>query len=315
MNKITFTEENIKKIINLYTKDQISLRSIGNMFKCSKHTIKKLLKSNSIAIRGSGDTQEIKFSEKEKNDILNQHNSKVPVYKIADQYDCADSTIRNFLKQWGIIFISKRPNPIISLEEIKSKKYGTLSVIEEYFLIGKSRRVLCQCDCGNQKIICLNSLRSGETITCGDHTKHNKTGKNCKTFTGYETITGSIVNRFRKGAKVRNIEFTVTAKYLYELFMSQNECCALSGIKLTLPINSKNCNKGTASIDRIDSSKGYIEGNVQWVFKLINFMKYTLSQEEFLEYCKIITNYQSEKPLPSVLDSSLKKDHDSTKAS
>ena len=31
--------------------------------------------------------------------------------------------------------------------------------------------------------------------------------------------------------------------------------------------------KGTASLDRIDSTKGYVRGNIQWVHKDINWFK------------------------------------------
>ena len=52
------------------------------------------------------------------------------------------------------------------------QKYGRLTVIKEveYHIppCGKiKRRVLCSCTCGNEKIIFLNSLRSGKTTSCG----------------------------------------------------------------------------------------------------------------------------------------------------
>jgi hypothetical protein len=62
--------------------------------------------------------------------------------------------------------------------------------------------------------------------------------------------------------------------------------CSLSGQPLTIGMNRYN----TASIDRIDSSKGYIEGNIQWVHKDINFMKRTYSQEYFVQMCKLVSN-------------------------
>jgi hypothetical protein len=40
----------------------------------------------------------------------------------------------------------------------------------------------------------------------------------------------------------------------------------------------------------IDSSKGYIEGNIQWVHKDINNMKWDFTQEEFINYCKLVAN-------------------------
>ena len=48
----------------------------------------------------------------------------------------------------------------------------------------------------------------------------------------------------------------------------------------------------TASIDRIDSNKGYIEDNVVWVHKDINIMKNKFSKEYFLMLCKkIVENH------------------------
>lgn len=51
---------------------------------------------------------------------------------------------------------------------------------------------------------------------------------------------------------------------------------------------SKQREEGTASLDRIDSSRGYVEGNVQWVHKDVNFMKQALSQERFVELCTLV---------------------------
>jgi hypothetical protein len=48
----------------------------------------------------------------------------------------------------------------------------------------------------------------------------------------------------------------------------------------------------TASVDRIDSSKGYIKGNVQWVHKTINKMKWGYSQGEFIEFCEAVVKHK-----------------------
>ncbi len=45
------------------------------------------------------------------------------------------------------------------------------------------------------------------------------------------------------------------------------------------------------SIDRIDSNIGYEEGNIQWVDKRINMMKGSLSNEEFIELCTKVSEY------------------------
>ena len=48
-------------------------------------------------------------------------------------------------------------------------KYGRLTVIDEVKERGKDRAVqwLCQCECGNTKIIRGKDLRSGKIISCG----------------------------------------------------------------------------------------------------------------------------------------------------
>lgn len=53
----------------------------------------------------------------------------------------------------------------------------------------------------------------------------------------------------------------------------------------------------TASLDRIDSSKGYIPGNVQWVHKDVNKMKLALSEKRLLELCTLIVQKFSSLPV------------------
>lgn len=50
-----------------------------------------------------------------------------------------------------------------------------------------------------------------------------------------------------------------------------------------LPKSVKN-----ASLDRIDSLKGYIKGNIQFVSVAANFAKSDFSEKEFLEFCEAV---------------------------
>jgi hypothetical protein len=54
------------------------------------------------------------------------------------------------------------------------QKFGSLTVMRETDKQENSsyKRWLCQCDCGNEKIVSSVALRSGNTVTCGDRTKH-----------------------------------------------------------------------------------------------------------------------------------------------
>lgn len=51
----------------------------------------------------------------------------------------------------------------------------------------------------------------------------------------------------------------------------------------------------TASLDRIDSSKGYIKGNIQFVAIAANFAKQAMTHEQMLEFCRIVR--ESKEPL------------------
>ena len=44
-------------------------------------------------------------------------------------------------------------------------------------------------------------------------------------------------------------------------------------------------------MDRIDSTKGYVEGNLQWVHKVVNKIKWDLDQEVFLSWCQRISHH------------------------
>nr|DAG84015.1 MAG TPA: restriction endonuclease [Caudoviricetes sp.] len=48
--------------------------------------------------------------------------------------------------------------------------------------------------------------------------------------------------------------------------------------------------------NRIDSSKGYIRGNLQWVTKRVNWMKGDMSTEELFEMCNKILNHANQQP-------------------
>jgi hypothetical protein len=110
-------------------------------------------------------------------------------------------------------------------------------------------------------------------------------------FTGHEEIQGTYLASVKNKAKSRGLEFSVTNQYLWNLFLEQDRKCAYSGLKIFFArTNLEHINGDyTASLDRIDSSKGYIEGNVQWLHKRVNIMKGNMEQQEFLDFCEAIT--------------------------
>lgn len=98
-----------------------------------------------------------------------------------------------------------------------------------------------------------------------------------------------------RNAKKRFKEFNITLDDLVDLWESQKGICPYTHIKLQLP-EYKNIiedQKIRASLDRIDSSKGYVKGNIQFISTVINYMKNTMSHEETVNFLKIINNDSS----------------------
>ena len=90
------------------------------------------------------------------------------------------------------------------------------------------------------------------------------------------------------GIKRRIIPFEISESEFVHLIEEQNYKCALSGLDIYFQKNARDYSK-TASLDRINSAKGYTINNIQWVHKDINKMKMDLQQERFIELCKLIT--------------------------
>lgn len=145
--------------------------------------------------------------------------------------------------------------------------------------------VVCECDCGNIIEILGSDLLRERKRHCGCKIRTNK-----KLWKGCGEISGSYIYHIKLCAQKRKLDFNLTPEYLWQLFLKQNRKCALSGLGLNFANQYKKYN-GNASLDRIDSSKGYIEGNVQWVDKDINFMKKNISQEKFIENCELISKF------------------------
>ena len=76
----------------------------------------------------------------------------------------------------------------------------------------------------------------------------------------------------------------VNTDFLEQLWFKQNGKCALTGI----PMSTKHFSLFSGSVDRIDQSIGYIDGNIQLVCKFINLGKNSHSNIEAIEFIEAI---------------------------
>lgn len=171
------------------------------------------------------------------------------------------------------------------------QKIGKLQIdkISDYTPV-KFKKVYfdCTCECGKKVTVNASKVVRGVLIGC-QNCKHR--GNSNPKWKGYEEMSGTYLKNLkncalsRKGIKAK---FEVSNKYIWDLFLKQNRKCALSGLLIEFAEDSYH--RGTASLDRISSTIGYIEGNVQWVHKDINKMKTDFTQDRFLELCKQIND-------------------------
>lgn len=178
---------------------------------------------------------------------------------------------------------------------LKGRRFGHLVTLEVVRTIGvKAVRWKCKCDCGNIVSPLQYRLLHGETKSCGCTRQCLNQGAAHNSFRGYGELGSQYVTILKNGAKRRKHEFLIDVKYMWELFVKQNRRCALTNLPIVLS-SQQNRRRGipqTASLDRIDSSKGYIEGNVQWVHKDVNRMKQHFSEQRFVEVCTLVMEHQ-----------------------
>lgn len=176
------------------------------------------------------------------------------------------------------------------IEDITGEKFNRLLVLKrvcniEYKSKSVAARWLCRCDCGKEVVCIGKNLKNNNTYSCGCYRNEKYKTINYK---GCGNLSKTHFYRIQIRAKNRNLEFSISEKYLWDLFLKQDMKCALTGIKIILNKKHNKHKNNTASLDRIDSKKGYIEGNVQWVHKKINLMKSNIPQKQFIKYCELI---------------------------
>lgn len=106
-------------------------------------------------------------------------------------------------------------------------------------------------------------------------------------FAGYGRISKSYFSQVKRGASEKGLEMSVSLEYLDSITVDR---CPFCGRALVY----KNFSAGaevTASLDRIDSRRGYIEGNLRWIHKDINIMRSNMTDAEFLGWVFDIWRY------------------------
>jgi len=93
-----------------------------------------------------------------------------------------------------------------------------------------------------------------------------------------------------RNIKKRNKDINLIIEDLSNQWDKQNGICPFSGVKLEISSYSKIKKNPiySASLDRIDNTKGYIKGNIRWVSRAINWMKNDMTDYQVNELIDIL---------------------------
>lgn len=205
-------------------------------------------------------------------------NKKRSPQDIARKIQCCPHTVYNTLKKFGI------------KQEIRDgriqggEKFNRLTTVK---VVGSSKNKTyiweCLCECGSTSYVRTSQLKNGTVKSCGCAVEKGKANKR---WAGYEDISGNFWSGVKICAKNRNISFDLNIEDVWGLYLRQNKKCYLSGLDIGFIIY-----KETASVDRIDSTKPYTIDNVALCHKDINKIKASFSVEEFLYYCRLVSDF------------------------
>ncbi len=115
---------------------------------------------------------------------------------------------------------------------------------------------------------------------------------NCRTdeYSPFRYYAKNIRSRIKDNPKYG--ESDIDLEYLKQLYEEQNGKCPMTGIGMKLKANNRKELTGpeTASLDRIDNSKGYVKGNVRFVTYMYNMARNKFSDEDVIQFCKAVAN-------------------------
>lgn len=88
---------------------------------------------------------------------------------------------------------------------------------------------------------------------------------------------------------------------LKRIWEAQNGTCPLTDWKLILPIVTQHGdwengrNSRNASLDRIDSSKGYVIGNVRYIALIANYARNNFSDNDVIGFANAVVSWEQAK--------------------
>jgi len=177
------------------------------------------------------------------------------------------------------------------IKDLAGKISGRLTVIKHVGMRNGKALWLCQCQCGNTKIVRSENLVTGNTRSCGC-LKRDVSKENVKAMHRANVRSDACLNRvwsyYRWNARRSEVPFTLEKIEFARLLATVCFYCDAE------PDNLVRAESGDTlrynGIDRLVPANGYVSGNCVPCCKICNFMKNTLSVEEFFAHISKIAD-------------------------
>jgi hypothetical protein len=164
--------------------------------------------------------------------------------------------------------------------DLTGKVFGNLTVLG--FERGGDDDLLywkCYCDlCGNTKLLRYDRVVRGSSCGCLQNA-----------LAPGEVGFNILLARYKNGAAERKLPFLLSEDYFRTLTKQPCHYCGREPYTIAKGCNHSKLGGYTYNgIDRMDSSKGYEEGNVVTCCKVCNYAKSTLSYNDFLDWVVLV---------------------------
>ena len=174
------------------------------------------------------------------------------------------------------------------LIDITGKKYNMLTVISFYDIQDKKSRWLCECDCGNKKVLFAKDIKNGNTKSCGCLLHQKKYDD--KTEMKIKRLQRIYYNMKQRCYDKNNPLFKYYGKRNIKIY---NEW--IKDINKFFEWALNNGYNDNLTIERIDVNRNYEPNNCKWITKTqqgynkTNTVLYTIEGQTkcLSEWCKL----------------------------
>jgi 5-methylcytosine-specific restriction endonuclease McrA len=169
------------------------------------------------------------------------------------------------------------------------KKFGRLTV---FAFVPRSQRPQngkscsfwkCRCDCGKEKVVRVDALRSGKQVSCGCFQKENV--RRILAYKGDEKGRRLVYCGLVWQAKKRGLTMPLTFDQVWTLNKQDCFFCGSPPSNIAASRNKVGLDYIYNGIDRLDNDRGYEADNVVACCARCNHAKHTMLPGEFISLC------------------------------